>query len=186
MPIKKSGGLCLFIGISLFIMITCRVAASSEAALPAAHTVGGLPYSLFCEALYYEYNFEYEKAREIYRDILERKPDAAYVYYKLAVLYRTYSELDTATSLLEKAIEHDPQLARAYRLLAQKYGYLNQPDEVVRLYLKAIENLDDALDFYLNLATIYYGQGKPEQAIETLQKPTRSYTESPSSVIKCF
>jgi tetratricopeptide (TPR) repeat protein len=66
------------------------------------------------KGVYYKRNGEFEKAFDIYRDIIARNPDYANAYFDMGIMYLEMDSLSMAYSSFDIATKTDPLFVKAY------------------------------------------------------------------------
>lgn len=100
-------------------------------------------------------NNEDEKARKIFNDFIEDKPELAGPYTNLALIHFKKKEYDQALELVNKALGRNPKQAQAYQLRAQIFVNKGKIHDAKADYVKAIELKPDYINAQYNLALLY-------------------------------
>lgn len=110
------------------------------------------------------------EAAQIYRHMLEEKPDSAWTAYNLALALEATQDMKDAEDALRKAIEIDPKLAK----IRAELGRLKLMDgdmESARQWLQSALDLEPQLvEAAGNLATIYARKGDLTTAEKLLRQ----------------
>ena len=112
-----------------------------------------------------DYNILFQKARmlegkdskekeiiELYKKVIELKPDLWEAYYNLGLSYYEMKNNDKVIENFSKVIELNPKYSVAY--LTRGIAYAGKS-----LYDKAIEDFNKAIELNPRMATIYYNRG---------------------------
>jgi len=137
--------------------------------------------SILILAKYYASSGEIDKARETYRQAIDKFPRSAYAYFQLASLLLGADEQDSRIQYLEKAIELDPEFKDAYASLGLSYMIKKDTEKAISTYSRAIQNVEDNLPFYANLANAYLSLEKIKEAEDTLREACDRHSDSPQS-----
>lgn len=99
-------------------------------------------------AISYYNQEEYDKAEEIFQDLLEEDKKNDYVYYNsLANIYRDKKKFEEAVEYYEKAIEANDKYETAYQNLAILYLYemeSKQVEKAEEVISRGIKNIPDS------------------------------------------
>ncbi len=120
---------------------------------------------LFQQAEQARQNGEYEKAEQIWRQIIERDPHSAPAYLGLGNRLRDQDKIAEAIAAYERAIELDPNYAFAYVGLGNAWRSQNQLTLAKTQYERAIELNPNLPGVYWNLGNVLADLGEVEKAI---------------------
>jgi tetratricopeptide (TPR) repeat protein len=123
---------------------------------------------------YVFYN-QYDKAEEIYHQLLEIHPKSLEGFLALGKLYMVQNDIMNIIRTYEKVLEIAPDYADAYYNLGIIYYKENQEAEAIRFFQKAIE-LDHHPDSNFYLGIIYKNRGDVDQAIQFFRERIRLKT----------
>ncbi len=108
---------------------------------------------------------EYDKAIEMYNQMLEYDPGNTEARRSIGIMTYNDQNYTEAVNYLEPLIDTyitDPGFVQ---ILGFSYGYLEQRDEALALYTRAIELDPDNLLNHMNLAILYVQQEEPDKAV---------------------
>jgi len=106
-----------------------------------------------------------EEAAELYRKILEARPDHAAAAINLGTIHYNRREFDRAEELYRRATEADPEYALAFFDLGNVLDEKMQLDEAIAAYRKAVALVPHYADAHYNLALAYERQGERRRAL---------------------
>ena len=104
-------------------------------------------------------------AEQIYRQILEVKPNQAEVHYNLGNVLRDQGKLPQAVACYRRALELKPDFAEAHINLGLACKQQGKLDEAVACYRRALELKPDYAVAYSNLGSALKDQGKLDEAV---------------------
>lgn len=156
------------LGLSKLLPITGRF---NEALAEAEKTKELDPFSISSHlnlGLIYYGSRDYDKAEQIYSDVLNRYPDKTRALFLLGYLYMKTGKLKEATENFEKVFDKKPLLAAAG--LGYCYGKTGQTNKALEV-LKKLDQL--AKEEYVSSqekAIIYLGMGDTDKAFQYLEQ----------------
>jgi len=106
-----------------------------------------------------------EEAAEIYRTILDIRPDHAAAAINLGTIHYNRREFDRAEELYRRATVADPGYALAFFDLGNVLDEKMQLDQAIAAYRKAVELVPHYADAHYNLALAYERQGERRRAL---------------------
>ncbi len=106
-----------------------------------------------------------EEAAELYRAILEIRPEHAAAAINLGTIHYNRREFDRAEELYRRATEADPEYALAYFDLGNVLDEKMQLDGAIAAYRRAVELVPHYADAHYNLALAYERQGERRRAL---------------------
>jgi len=113
----------------------------------------------YAHGVRYGEGFDAEKSIYHYRKVLEKRPDAAVVYYNAGIVYLHAGDTASAEKALRMALDRDPSMADAYfqigLLMLKKRAYQG----ALRNLIEA-QRIDSRLPIAPSLAEAYGGLGK--------------------------
>jgi predicted O-linked N-acetylglucosamine transferase (SPINDLY family) len=115
--------------------------------------------SLFEKAVACHRAGEFERARELYRRVLDQAPQHDDALFLLSVLALQSGQLEEAAGLLERAIGVAPDNALYFSNLGDVYRSLGRRSEAVGVLLMAIVRKPDFAEAVYNLALTFEEQG---------------------------
>ena len=121
-------------------------------------------------AAIYEDSDNYQKAKQVYKDIIKIAPDQSNAHLSLAICFEYLNEIDSAIISYSKAIELDS--VKTEYLSFRSDSYLLRGDT-----LKALDDLNRALEIsdttwtaYSRIAELYEAINQMDKAYKTYQK----------------
>lgn len=125
--------------------------------------------------VYLEQGFAYQaaglkdKAEEKYNAAIEKDPQDALSYVRLASVYAEKQDIDRAIKMYEKALSVQPDNQAAALALAQTYQYKkNQPEKAIQIYLQQIIKKPSDPYMKLFLVDAYVDGGRITEAKNVL------------------
>jgi protein O-GlcNAc transferase len=112
----------------------------------------------------------FQKAENIYKEILSVQPDNFYALHYLGVLYSQLGNYDPAVGYIEKAIEVNPSDAHAYYNLGIAFQGKGCLDKAITSYQKSLQLNPSNADAYVNLGITLKEKGQLDGAITSYQK----------------
>ena len=113
----------------------------------------------------------FREAQDLYRQILESRPDDAEVQSKLGAALAAQGKFVESESVLRRAMENDPDLTEAHINLGSVLQIQGNLDDAVVAIRRALELNPNQTVAHVNLGNILLKQGNPEDA-------TGSYTRA--------
>lgn len=90
-------------------------------------------------ALTYERTADFEKALEVYRDVLEVDPADFEAYFRIGVIQRRQGDLEAAAQSFTESLQLNSDFTAARVALAETAAELGNIDKAVKLYFAVIE-----------------------------------------------
>lgn len=123
------------------------------------------------QELYYDASKEkvlgnFDKAIELYKQYLDKKPDDAAALYELGSIYFKQNRLDEALERAGKAVSLDPGNDWYKRLLVEIYQEQKDFRSAGKILQNMVESDPDNIEHYQDLALNYIYQGEYKDAIE--------------------
>ena len=119
----------------------------------------------------YEGRADYEKALQMYREVVNANPDFAPAYYYLGLLYRRTEEPEKAIEEYKRAIEKDDTLVPAINNLAYMYAeYGGDLEEALRIIQPLAEKYPNQAPLQDTFAWILYRKGRFREALHVMDK----------------
>ncbi len=115
----------------------------------------------------------YRGEETLWRDTLEKNPQAFLAHYNLGNLMRTRGELEEARRHYLLALEANPRLEMAYNNLASLLAGQGRVDEAIALYQRSLELMPDYTLGHRNLAALLITRGELDAAIHHLREVLR-------------
>jgi tetratricopeptide (TPR) repeat protein len=119
------------------------------------------------------------RAEQVYRQLLQRQPADARVWYFLAALCQVQGRLTEAIEYFQQALRLAPQFAEAEHDLAIAYLLAHQPTLAEPHLRRALELKPDFANAHNNLGIFLTEQGKLEEALSHFRESVRLQPESP-------
>ncbi|MFH1312307.1 MAG: tetratricopeptide repeat protein [Candidatus Eisenbacteria bacterium] len=115
-------------------------------------------------------NAEFDKAIEIWREVLSQDPDNATVMTSIADALVHKGEPEEAVSVLKEAIEKDPNFLDAQNMLAISYINLGRLSDATRVSREIIAKDPRNAEAYFNLGVVSHQQGSHDQALSAFKR----------------
>ncbi|WP_164731052.1 tetratricopeptide repeat protein [Anoxybacter fermentans] len=122
------------------------------------------------EGLFWYKKGQKDKARYIFEEILEKKPNYSRALYSLGHIYFKAEDYDKARMYFENAIKYQTDLVEAYIMLGLTYKRMSDFKKAEKAYLKGLEISPDHPLILYNLGILYYTFDYRNKAIEVLEK----------------
>tara|TARA_B100000161_G_C33534497_1_gene407660 strand:- start:93 stop:1331 length:1239 start_codon:yes stop_codon:yes gene_type:complete len=113
---------------------------------------------------------EFEKADNLYNELILEKPDYFETYYYLGNLKITLKDFEKAEKYFREAINHKPDFFQSYMNLGNTLKELSKFSEAEQIYKKTIELNPTYAKAYYNLGALQQDQGRYEDAEMNLKK----------------
>ena len=120
----------------------------------------------------YDYMEDYQQAVATLHDAIEHAPDKAYVYFRIAEIFRTINNPVTANIYYHKALQEDPYYAEAWHALSLSYSMTRSYTSAIECAQKALKIDMESPLYMTTLALIYADSGdlaKADQMFECAQ-----------------
>ena len=114
----------------------------------------------------------FEQAVATLHDAIEHAPDKAYVYFRIAEIFRTINNPVTANIYYHKALQEDPYYAEAWHALSLSYSMTRSYTSAIECAQKALKIDMESPLYMTTLALIYADSGdlaKADQMFECAQ-----------------
>ena len=142
--------------------------------------------SLFEQARSLKSRGEYEKAIELYQEILKEDFENYEAARELAQVYSWNKDYDKSIQRYDKLLSKNPKDYDALLGKAQVLSWEGEYDKAEDLYSKVIEGVPDYLDAYLGLANVYLWTSKYNKALDLLKKLEEENPENQEIIKKIF
>ncbi len=142
--------------------------------------------SLFEQARSLKSRGEYEKAIELYQEILKEDFENYEAARELAQVYSWNKDYDKSIQRYDKLLSKNPKDYDALLGKAQVLSWKGEYDKAEDLYSKVIEGVPDYLDAYLGLANVYLWTSKYNKALDLLKKLEEENPENQEIIKKIF
>ncbi|MCL1470794.1 FkbM family methyltransferase [Argonema antarcticum] len=110
------------------------------------------------------------EAEEIYREILQVKPDRADIHNNLGVVLQAQRKLEDAIASYQQAVTLNPSNAEAYNNLGYAFEEQGKVEEAIASYQQSIAANPHNAEAHYNLGNIFDAAGKLEEAIASYQQ----------------
>ncbi|HUV49876.1 MAG TPA: tetratricopeptide repeat protein [Anaerolineae bacterium] len=134
----------------------------------ASGKMGNLPFDIDTEikkAFQYHQSGQFEKAQEIYKEILEINPNHSDSLHLSGIIAHQSGKNDIAANLINRAIQTRPEEPVYYLSLGSVYKSQGSLDEAILSYQKALELNPDYAEAYNNMGNAVKAQGRLDEAI---------------------
>lgn len=139
-------------------MKICVLLAGWLLLLPAAYGQKKTE-SLLNKGIEYHDARQYDKAIEIYEQILRKDSTSAEAMYELSLSLLMKRDYEQAISYCDKLIERDDKYAiLAYNTKGSCLNYMGKTDEAIVVYKEGIERYEDFPQLYYNLGLAYFAK----------------------------
>jgi len=139
---------------------------------------------LFEEAKGLKSRGEYQKAIELYQEILKEDPENSRAIRELAQVYSWNKEYDRSIQYYDKLLTKNPKDYDALLGKAQVLSWKGEYNKAENLYTTVIEAVPDYLDAYLGLTNVYLWNSKYNKALGLLKKLERENPENQEIIKK--
>ena len=117
--------------------------------------------------------YVYEDLESLWRDTLDKNPNAWIAHNNLGLLLREQGEHEWAIHHYRQALLLNPDFYEAHNNLGIALRSRNRLEEAAGHYRRAIELRADLVEVYANLGNVLAAQGKTTDAIDTLRQALR-------------
>lgn len=122
------------------------------------------------KAACYEAMHEWDKAVEVYEEMLELEYTKAFTYYKIGLCYKAGKQLIPALNAFQKSLREDPQFYLSMMEQSYIYEEMGGMKEALHFAKEAVELNENNLDYQKRLAFLYIDSGKFEESLTCLKK----------------
>ncbi len=132
------------------------------------------------KAACYEAMKKWEKAVEVYEEMLEHEFTKAYTFYRIGLCHRENNQPIQALHAFQKSLREDPQFYLAMMEQSFIYEEMGGKREALHFAKEAVALNENNLDFQKRLAFLYIDSGKFEESLVSLKnlveaEPNRFY-----------
>lgn len=113
---------------------------------------------------------EPEKALQLYRTLIEMKPDDWDAYFAMAGIHQQRQEYGKSEAVLEQALAKDPRQPRILAELAFIYDCQGKNDEAFAAYRQALQIKPDDKDLLLNFGRLHLAKEDYSGAVQEFAK----------------
>lgn len=121
------------------------------------------------KAACYEAMGQWEKAIEVYEEMLELEYTKAYTFYKIGLCYRECKQLIPALKSFQKSLIEDPQFYLSMMEQSHVYEELGSMQEALYFAREAALLSENNLDYQKRLAYLYIDNGMFEESLTCLK-----------------
>ena len=126
--------------------------------------------SAFNAAIQYHRSGQFDKAEEIYKEIIKRYPEQAEAHNNMGVLFQEQDRNDEALVCFRKVVSIRSNFAEAHYNMGNVYREQGRSDEAIKCYQRALDLNPKDIDSYNNMGLSLNNQGKIGEAIECYRK----------------
>lgn len=124
----------------------------------------------FALAENYFRNNEFEKATQIYKQLVNKSPYNTTYLKRLISCYQETNKFELATTLLETNLKQRPNLTFLNVILGYNYERQQQTDLADKFYKKALKSISKKSGYGGTIANLFKGYNKLDLAIEAYKK----------------
>ncbi len=122
----------------------------------------------------------WQKAIEVYQEMLDLEYTKSFTYYKIGLCYKENKQWVQALNAMQKSVRDDPQFYLALMEQSFIYEEMSAMREALHFAKEAVSLNENNLDFQKRLAFLYIDAGKFEESLDCLKKlvdyePSRFY-----------
>ncbi|SNR14017.1 tetratricopeptide repeat protein [Tenacibaculum jejuense] len=128
----------------------------------------------FALAENYFRNNEFEKATQIYKELVNKSPYNTTYLKRLISCYQETDQFKIATDLLNTKIKQRPSLTFLNVIIGYNYERQQQTDLAEKFYKKAIKSISKKSGYGGTIANLFKGYNKLDLAIEAYKKASES------------
>ena len=130
-----------------------------------------LPTPLLLElAELYTYHHNFQKATELYAEVLLRDEEPWDAYYGLAQILQAEGKIDESIEQLQAILSANPFYAKAYEMQYNNYVAQARYQDALALAQKEVEYVPESTDAVIRLAAIQADLDLDEEAVMTINK----------------
>lgn len=133
------------------------------------------------EALGFYKKKDYDKALNIYQDIVKVKPSSE-VYGNMGVIYKIKGDIKTAIKYYIEAIKLNPKNFQVYNNLGNAFKDIKDYKMALKAYSDALKLNPNDFNTYNNLGILYEAVGNSEKAIEAYKQAVRVNPNNAKSI----
>jgi len=122
------------------------------------------------KAACYEALKEYDKAIEVYEEMLEKEYTKAFTYYKIGLCYKFQNKLLDAMNAFQKSLREDPQFYLSMMEQSYIYEELGSKKEALYFAKEAAQLNGSNVDYQKRLAFLYVDSGNFEESLVCMKK----------------
>ena len=133
------------------------------------------------EALGFYAKKDYDKALNIYQDIIKVKPSSE-VYGNMGVIFKIKGDIKTAIKCYIEAIKLNPKNFQIYNNLGNAFKDIKDYKMAVKAYSDALKLNPNDFNAYNNLGILYEAMGDSNKAIEAYKQAVRVNPNNAKSI----
>lgn len=122
------------------------------------------------KAACYEAMQQWDKAIEVYGEMLQMEYTKAYTYYRIGLCHREAGQIFKALNAFQKSLIEDPQFYLAMMEQSHIYEELGSMHEALHFAKEAAQLNDSSPEYHKRLAFLYIESGRFEESLECLKK----------------
>ncbi len=124
----------------------------------------------FALAENYFRNNEFEKAMQIYKQLVDKSPYNTTYIKRLISCYQETNQFELATNLLQNRLKQNPNLVFLNVVLGFNYERQQQKDIAEKYYATALESISKKTGYGVTIANLFKDYNKLDFAIEAYKK----------------
>ena len=113
---------------------------------------------------------QYDKAIELYRELLEKAPDNLQVNYEIGICFLETNQFNEAVAKMNELLALKPGFIGAKFILGNLQGKQGKLDKEIKIYQDIITENERFPQIFQYLGVTYYRKGDFGQAVETFKK----------------
>ncbi|MFD0992647.1 tetratricopeptide repeat protein [Tenacibaculum geojense] len=118
----------------------------------------------------YYRNTEYEKAAQLYKQLVQKSPYNNLYFKRLISCYQETNQFDKAENILTSSIKQNPKLTFLYVMLGYNYDRQQQEAKAKTYYEKALASIDVYESYAGTIAGLFKDYAKLDYAIKAYEK----------------
>lgn len=122
------------------------------------------------KAACYEALKQWDKAIEVYEEMLELEFTKAYTYYRIGLCYKEYGKPVQALTSFQKSLSEDPQFYLSMMEQSYLYEDMGGMREALHFAKEAVALNGSSMDYQKRLAFLYIEAGRFEESLDCLRK----------------
>ena len=135
-------------------------------------------HRLFREAVFWRNIDEYEKAVQIFRQLVEMNPKNAHYHYALGVSLHDIRRYEEALEEKQQAIKQEPENAQYHDSLSVTLHEMGRYEEALKETQRAIELEPENAQYHDSLGATLHKMGRYEEALKETQRATELEPEN--------
>lgn len=122
------------------------------------------------KAACYEAMHDWNKAIEVYEEMLELEYTKAFTFYKIGLCHKENKQLIPALNSFQKSLREDPQFYLSMMEQSYIYEEMGGMKEALHFAKEAVALNENNLDYQKRLAFLYIDSGRFEESLSCLKK----------------